>query len=347
MLNPAQRFNVFYGNNGQGKTNVLESIFLLASMKSFKMAKNHELIAWGHQDALLKGWVERDGINREIAIFIDNQGKKVRVDQKSVTRVTDFFGHLNVVLFTPEELNMVKGLPESRRKYLDRAVFSSDINYLSSYHVYSKILKNRNILLRNGEPAGLDIWTEKLIEQGTRIIESRIVYIQDLKQLLAGFYHQIAGNNEEVEISYRPHLIRGNVLGSDIAGGLSEALAKAAFEEQRRGTTLVGPHRDDVDFLLDGKPLKQFGSQGQQKSFVLALKMAEIEYLQRKFHSPPIFLLDDISSELDQDRKKNLMDFLKQKEMQVFITTTSLHNLSMEGIDNYRTYLVKEGKVLH
>ncbi len=277
-LTPVQRFNIFYGNNGQGKTNLLESIFLLATMKSFKMAKNGDLISWGFNDSLLKGCVERDNVNREIAIYLDKQGKKIRVDNKAVTRIDDFFGHLNVVLFTPEEVNMVKGLPDLRRKYLDRAVFSSDISYLSTYHAYGKVLKNRNILLRRGEKAGFEIWTEKLVELGQRIVQSRVAYLGEVKPFLAQFYKEIAGNEEEADICYRPHRLNPATYNENVANALQEALTKTAEEEVRRATTLVGPHRDDAEFILNGKSFKQFGSQGQQKSYILALKMAEIEY---------------------------------------------------------------------
>ncbi|WP_459813857.1 DNA replication/repair protein RecF [Geotalea toluenoxydans] len=347
MLMPAQHFNIFYGNNGQGKTNLLESIFILATMKSFKTARSSDLVRWGAISSLLKGWVERDGVTREIAVFLDNQGKKIRVDQKAVTRIDDFFGHLNVVVFTPEEVNMVKGLPELRRKYLDRAVFSSDITYLSVYHAYSKVLKNRNMLLKRGEKVSFDIWTEKLVEQGKNIILSRLAYLDALRDLLQRFYREISGNEEAVDINYRPYHMDLADCRGDVADAFAEALAKTATEEERRGTTLAGPHRDDVEFILNGRPLKQFGSQGQQKSYVLALKMAETEYMQKKFHSQPIFLLDDLSSELDQERKKNLMEFLKKRDMQVFITTTSLQNISVDEIENYRTYRIEEGKVLH
>jgi DNA replication and repair protein RecF len=347
VLTPARHFNIFFGNNGQGKTNLLESIFLLATMKSFKMAKSGDLVKWGNNHSLLKGWVERDGVTSEIAILLDKQGKKIRLDQKTVTRIDEFFGHLNVVVFTPEEVNMVKGMPELRRKYLDRAVFSSDVTYLSVYHAYSKVLKNRNALLKKGERSGLDIWTEQLVEQGKRLVFSRIAYIDGLRDLLKQFYRQISGNEEEADISYKPYHMDLADCTSDMRAAFTEALAKTAVEEERRGATLTGPHRDDVEFMLNGRSLKQFGSQGQQKSYVLALKMAETENMRRKFDSQPVFLLDDISSELDQDRKKNLVDFLRKRDMQVFITTTSLQNIVVDGMENYRTYRIEGGKVLH
>lgn len=346
-LLPGDRFNIFFGNNAQGKTNLLESIFLLGTTKSFKTTKNGEMLRWGSDQSLIKGWVEKGGVCREIALFIDKQGKKVRLDQKSVTRLDEFFGSLNVVVFTPEEINMVRGAPEIRRRYLDRAVFSGDQTYLPAYHDYGKVLKSRNILLKNGEKAGFDVWTDRLVEHGIKIIDKRVAYLREIQGLLHQFYSDISGTDEVVEIRYRPHLIDMGTYEKDKRRTLDEALERSASEEQRRGTTLVGPHRDDIEFVLNGRALKQFGSQGQQRSYVLALKMAEIEYMHRKFDSPPVLLLDDMTSELDQERNRNLMGFLKRKEMQVFITTTSLQNISLEGIENHRTFLVSNGKVLH
>jgi DNA replication and repair protein RecF len=345
-LSLGPRFNIFYGKNAQGKTNLLESIYLLATMKSFKMARNSELISWNSEFSLIKGWVEKDGVAREISLLLEKQGKKAKLDQKMVTRVTDFFGNLNVVVFSPEELSMVRGVPDLRRRYLDRAVFTSDLGYLSLFHEYMKILKNRNTLLKSNETVGLDIWTEKLAECGGRIIEKRAVYLEEIKGIFKGFYRNISGSGEMVDIHYKSPSSIGND-SAENGEALRIALANRAAEERRRGTTLVGPHRDDIEFLLDGKPLKYFGSQGQQRSYILALKMAEIEYIQRQFGSPPILLLDDMTSELDRERNRNLMEFLKQREMQVFITTTNLHNILLEGIENQRTFLVEQGRVTH
>ena len=170
---PGERFNVFHGNNGQGKTNILEAIYLLGTMKSFRHAKNRDLIRWQEPFSLLKGIIEKEGVQREITLLIEQEGKKARVDRKSLERLSDFFGCLNVVVFSPEELIMVKGTPELRRRYLDRAVFAADTGYLALHHEYARILKNRNALLRSGARDGLDIWSDKLIETGSRLVMKR------------------------------------------------------------------------------------------------------------------------------------------------------------------------------
>ena len=346
-LAPGQKFNVFYGNNGQGKTNLLESIYLLATMKSFKQAKNAELIAFGAEFALVKGVVERDRVQREISLLLEKQGKKAKIDAKLATRLTDFFGNLNVVVFTPEEISMVRGGPELRRRYLDRAVFTCDLDYLAAYHDYAKILKNRNALLKSNETFGLEVWSEQLVQAALLVIERRNAYLSEIGRLLQLFYSEISGNDESVQIEYRLHGVDGKEFAADPQRALTGALKAHAAEERRRGTTVIGPHRDDLYFGLNGRPARHFASQGQQRCFVLALKMAEIEFIASCFDAPPVLLLDDMTSELDRERNFNLMEFLKKREMQVFITTTSLQNVALEGMENNRTFRISEGKILN
>jgi DNA replication and repair protein RecF len=346
-LAPGEKFNVFYGNNGQGKTNLLESIYLLATMKSFKQAKNSELISFGADFALIKGVVERDRIHREISVLLEKQGKKAKIDGKLATRVTDFFGNLNVVVFTPEEISMVRGGPDLRRRYLDRAVFTCDLGYLSAYHDYAKILKNRNALLKNNETFGMEVWTEQLVEAAVLVIERRKAYLGEMERLLQSFYSEISGNDETVQIQYRLHGVEEKAYAEDPRRALTAALKAHAAEERRRCSTAVGPHRDDLHFGLNGRPARHFASQGQQRCFVLALKMAEIEFIASCFDAPPVLLLDDMTSELDRERNSNLMEFLKKREMQVFITTTSLDNVALEGMENNRTFRISEGKILN
>ena len=346
-LVPGGKFNVFYGNNGQGKTNLLESIYLLATMKSFKQAKNAELIAFGAEFALVKGVVERDRVQREISLLLEKQGKKAKIDAKLATRVADFFGNLNVVLFTPEEISMVRGGPELRRRYLDRAVFTCDLSYLAAFHDYAKILKNRNALLKNNETFGIEVWTEQLVQAAMLVIERRQAYLGEMEKLLQLFYSEISGNDERVQIEYRLHGVDQKGYAEDPQGALFAALKSHAAEERRRGSTAIGPHRDDLYLGLNGRSTRHFASQGQQRCFVLALKMAEIEFIAKCFEAPPVLLLDDMTSELDRERNFNLMEFLKKREMQVFITTTSLQNVALEGMENNRTFRISEGKILN
>lgn len=346
-LVPSERFNIFYGGNAQGKTNLLESIYLLGTMKSFRMARSGELVSWGADSGMVRGSVERDGVTRDICLAIDCHGKRARVDQKHVVRLSDFFGNLNVVLFSPEELAMAHGMPDGRRKYLDRAVFGGDAAYLTLHRDYYRILKHRNSLLRSGSDCGLGIWSEQLAEAGEKLIARRIAYLQAIADMLKLFYTAIAGPGEEAGIAYRPHLHGAADLTGSGRESLLAALAGTAADERRAGTTLVGPHRDDVDFFLNGRVLKQHASQGQLRSFVLALKMAEIEYIRTRHGNPPVLLLDDMTSELDEERNRNLMDFLKGRNMQVFITTTTLRNIMLDDTTTQTAFLVEGGKILN
>ncbi|WP_088536840.1 DNA replication/repair protein RecF [Geobacter sp. DSM 9736] len=345
-LSFGSRFNIFHGNNAQGKTNLLEAIFILGTMKSFRLAKNQDLIGWDQASSLISGSVEKDCVSREITLLIERQGKKVRVDRKAVSRLSDFFGSLNVVVFSPEDLAMIKAAPETRRRYLDRAVFSSDLTYLRHFHEYGKLLRHRNSLLRSGDTGSLDIWSRKLVETGAKIITSRLTYIEAINPLVSGFYRQIAGKDESAEIAYQPHCLDRDRLVPDPEAHFSERLLAREREELQRGTTVIGPHRDDLEFLLDGKLLRVHASQGQQRTFVLALKMAEIEYLRTKFTFPPVLLLDDMTSELDKDRNGNLMEFLESRQMQVFITTTTLQNIKLHDIEKYPSFHIEAGRVV-
>jgi len=346
-LAPSAKFNVFYGNNGQGKTNLLESIYLLATMKSFKQAKNTELISFGAEFALIKGVVERDLVKREISLLLEKQGKKAKIDAKLATRVDDFFGNLNVVIFTPEETAMVRGAPELRRRYLDRAVFTCDLGYLAAYHDYAKLLRQRNALLRSNEISGLEVWTEQLAQAAVLVVARRRAYLDEIGKLLQLFYTEISGNDESVQLEYRLHGMDQKAYDEDPKRTLLAAFKAHAQEERRRGSTALGPHRDDLHFGLNGRGARQYASQGQQRSLVLALKMAEIEFIKNRFAAPPVLLLDDMTSELDRERNFNLMEFFKKREMQVFITTTALQNVALEGMENNRTFQLSEGKIIN
>jgi len=290
--------------------------------------------------------VERGGVIREISLLLEREGKKARVDQKSVVRLADFFGSLNVVVFSPEEMAMVRGAPDARRRYLDRAIFSGDADYLRLHHEYYRLLKNRNSLLKSGDTEGLDVWSEKLAEAGARLAMKRVAYLAAIEPLVRESYTAIAGNGEGVGLRYHSHHPSGY---PDVREGsrlLLEAMARSAQEERRRGTTVVGPHRDDMEFILNSVPLRRHASQGEQRSFVLALKMAEIRYLEQSFTDPPVLLLDDMTSELDRNRNRNLMEFLGARRMQVFITTTSPRNVELHGKEECRTFRIEAGRVL-
>lgn len=316
------RFNLFYGDNGQGKTNFLEAIFFLGTVKSFRHARQAEIISWSRSTATLKCGITDNNISHDLAITFEAHGKQLYVDGKSTTRLVDYCSYLSVVAFSPEELIMVNGSPDLRRRYLDRAIFSGDAGYLRLYHDYYRALKQRNQLLRNRSYFAMDAWDEQLVETASRLITARHGYLTELADIFSEFYALISGSDEVGRLCYHAHALEGVNGGSEVKERLYRLLERNSVAERDRCTTLTGPHRDDLVFLLNGKPIRQHGSQGQQKSFVLAMKMAEIEYLTRKSGTQPVLLLDDMTAELDKSRISHLLDYLVRKQMQVFITTT-------------------------
>jgi len=320
-IEPGQRFNLLYGLNGQGKTNLLEAIYLLGSSRSFRTPRLSELVRYGENQAQIQGTVESGGMENRLRLIIEPAGRKVEIDGKAVHKASDLHGKLNSVVFSPDDTGMVRMGPESRRRYLDRAVYMGDIGYLHCWHSYQRILKQRNHLLKTLDKTGLDIWTEQLAETGAEVIERRLRFVAVLDIKLQKYYATIAGHGETSRLSYQPDGVQATER-QQIREELLELFKKQQRADERYGTTTVGPHRDDLMFLLDGRQLKAFGSQGQQKSFVLALKMAEMDNLHDIFGEAPLLLLDDMSSELDAQRNRNLMEFLITRDIQVFITTT-------------------------
>ncbi len=341
------KFNVIHGDNAQGKTNLLESIFLLGTLKSFRMAKNSDLIGWEKSFSIIKGSVLDDITNHELTLLLDKGNKKVRIDQKTVNRVSDFFGILTVVLFAPEEQTMVRGVPDTRRRYLDRAIFAGNIAYLTRHHEYVRILKQRNSLLKSGDISSMEPWSEQLAFSGAQIVTQRINYLGKIGEILKKTYREISGTEDEPAIDY--HSISAEYTDDvDENNDLFKcALARLKDQERHQRTTLLGPHRDDIVFSLNGKHLRHSASQGQQRCFILALKMAEIEYLRICNRQTPVLLLDDMTSELDRFRTENLLRFITERGMQVFITTTGMGQVdAFVNHDRLRTFHVKQGIVV-
>ena len=345
-IEPGRCFNLLYGLNGQGKTNLLEAIYILGSSRSFRSVRLPDLIKHGQTAGQIQGNIESGNSSSHIRLVLESSGRRVDLDGKAIQRVSDLHGKLNTVVFSPDDTGMVKLGPETRRRYLDRAVYTGDIGYLYCWHEYHRILKQRNTLLKQIDKAGLDIWTEKLAIAGAEVISRRQSYVYLLNTLLKKHYATISGGNEIASISYKPEGVQST--STDIiCSELMALFSKHEKSDEKYGTTTAGPHRDDLKFHLNDQPLKSLGSQGQQKSFVLALKMAEIDNLQSIYNEPPILLLDDISSELDMDRKSNLLSFLNKRDLQTFITTTEPSSALMGATTQCAVFHVKQGNLTY
>ena len=320
-LKPARHLTILYGSNGQGKTNILESLYLLGNGRSFRHVKVPDLIEHNSQKATVRASIQSSGIQSDVCIELENNSRRITIDGKAVHRASDLHGKLAVVVFSPDDTAMVKLGPETRRRFLDRSLYMSHVDFLPDYHNYYRTLKQRNVLLKNQQINGLDIWTEQLAVTGFRLMERRRAHALRLNRLLQKQYQKWAGADEKVEICYHPDLTENSVADPE---NYVILLQQQQDADIRHRTTVRGPHRDDLQFLIQSKPLKRFGSQGQQRSFILALKMAELEYLSETFSEMPVLLLDDIASELDRKRISNLLTYIREQQVQTVITTTDI-----------------------
>ncbi|NVN89233.1 MAG: DNA replication/repair protein RecF [Desulfuromonadales bacterium] len=341
---PGKYFNLIYGQNGQGKTNLLEALYLLGSPRSFRNARLPDFIGYDQKKAQMQGEIESTGMHTRIRVTLENAGRRVELDGKAIQKASDLYGRINTVVFSPDDTSMVKFGPESRRRFLDRAVYTCDVGYLLCWHSYHRILKQRNQLLKNNDKSGLDTWTEQLAETGADVIYRRQRFVKRLSGALQQHYGTISGEGETADITYAPEGISSTEQGQ-IRTELLELIERHKHSDLRYGTTTAGPHRDDLIFQLNGRPLKSFGSTGQQKSFVLALKMAELNTVQEIFGEAPLLLLDDVSSELDAARNSNFLTFLTDMNIQVFITTTERSPALLGAAAHYAVFHMEDGNL--
>lgn len=351
-LEPHPRFNIFWGDNGQGKTNLLEAIYLLSAVKSFRPQTNAALIQHGQEDAMLEARVDRGGYQRIVRLDISSRGKKVSLNNNPVRNLSDFFGTVNVVIFGPEDIQILKGSPSERRRFIDRAIFNAHPAYAVEMQNYEEVLKQRNALLKDPrhDRALLSIYDEQLIQYGADVVERRLDFIEHFRPVLNKTFKSIFDESFEADVSYDFH--RADEFEFDpestrieIEATLERALGQTADEERDRGYTVVGPHRDDLGTTLNAHDVKTFASQGQHRAFVLAMKIAEIRYLEERYRFAPILLLDDVSSELDRERNRFLFDYLRKRtEGQVFITTTHRDYILLE--EEVEAFHISGGGVL-
>ena len=327
------RFNVFHGDNAQGKTNLLEAIYLVGTLRSFRATRNEELIAFGEPSALVRARVLRQGVERLLEVEVSERGKRARVDGKA-SSAKSYFGGLNVVLFAPEDLRLPKGPPAQRRRFLDRAIWNARPAYLDAAQTYDRILKSRNALLRQlaGRPPAdatmLEVYDEQLAVAAAPVVAERHRIVGELEPFVKSAWSRITGG--ELDLSLR----LDSVL-SDAAGGVP-ARMRALLEEDRRKDiarqlTSSGPHTDDLEVLVGGREARLYASQGQLRALVLSLKIAEIEYITAALGDSPALLLDDVSSELDATRNAQLFEFLNEIKSQTFLTTTDPAHLRLTG----------------
>ena len=345
-LVPRARFNVFVGDNGQGKTNLLEAIFAVAALRSFRTSKLADLIAFSSLEARLGARVAKDDLTRVYEVAISAGSRRVRLDGKTARPLAKYFGGFNVVVFTPEDLGLARGSPADRRRFLDRGVFNLRPGFLAVTSDYEKVLKQRNSVLRQvGQGAMsqaraeemLSIYDGQLATLGVQLAQDRLRFLDVIRPALLDAFGAIT----------RTGLAAGARYVSQAAGGTAADLEARLREGRARdlatGSTHVGPHRDDLVLELEGREAGSFASQGQLRALMLAWKSAELAVLGRAHGDAPILLLDDVSSELDPSRNEYLFQHLATQAGQCFITTTAASHVLLDK--DRADYRIESGRI--
>lgn len=345
-LSLAPGLNIFCGQNGQGKTNALEAIGLLAIGKSHRTHRDRDMISWRRDSATIEGLVQALHGERRLKIELGNNGRKALVNRIQQTKMTDFVGHFQAVLFAPEDLQLVKGSPKERRRFIDIELGQTQPLYLHHLANYNRTLLQRNRLLKQGvsDEGILGTFDEQLSNYGANVVHRRFLFLEQLQPLAQDVYKRISDGQESFEFLYTSTI--PNAESSLSIEGLSRSFEKSLADKRhydmRMGYTSVGPHRDDILMFLDNQDVQSFASQGQQRTIALSLRLAEIEFIYREIGEYPVLLLDDVLSELDDMRQRNLVLSMSEK-VQTIITTTSLFHLENELSSTSRLFRVDSG----
>ncbi len=359
---------ILVGNNAQGKSNLLEAVELLSTLRSHRTPRDRDLILNGAAIAQITGQVERTIGSIELAMTLRNSSRRtVAINGETLRRQLDFLGLLNVVEFSSLDLDLVRGGPEQRRTWLDSLLIQLEPVYAYILQQYNQVLRQRNALLkrslageaRSQEPTEnselktqnpapllpeLALWDAQLAAAGTRVIRRRARVVQRLAPLAADWHWAISGSTEELEVRYAPNVATQEDDPEVVRQVFLEKIQERAIAEKYQGTTLVGPHRDEVEFTINGAFVRQYGSQGQQRTLVLALKLAELKLIEDVIGDPPLLLLDDVLAELDLNRQNQLLEAI-QDRYQTLITTTHLGAFDAQWLHSSQILTVKAGQV--
>lgn len=326
--------NIFYGDNAQGKTNILESIYITGTTKSHRGTKDRDLIKFGQEEAHIETIVEKRGVPFKIDIHLKkNSPKGIAINKVPIKKASELFGIINIVFFSPEDLNIIKNGPAERRRFIDLELAQLDKVYLNDLSNYNRIVNQRNRLLKDiydkkDLMATLDIWDLQLVNYGNKVIERRKIFIEQMNEIIGSVHEKLTGGKERLQLVYEPGVKNNN---------FEETLLKNRERDLRMKSSSVGPHRDDICFLCGDLDIRKFGSQGQQRTAALSLKLAEIELVKQEVKDTPILLLDDVLSELDKNRQNYLLDSIN--DVQTLITCT--------GLDDFVNKRFSINKILH
>ena len=336
--------NVFMGDNAQGKTNILEGIYYCAFARSHRTSKDRELINWNSDNALLSVTVGRERLDKRIDISILKDGKKaIQINKIKIKKIGELFGNFNVVMFSPEDLKIIKDSPGVRRKFIDMELCQLNPKYYYNLVQYNKVLNERNSILRNRNINKdiLDVYDMQLVEFGYNIIIDRLEYIEKLNKYSAKIHSDITSGKERIEFKY----ISTIKDLENIRENFYSLLAKNRVRDCERGITSVGPHRDDFNVLINDIDTKSYGSQGQQRTAVLTIKFSSLKIIKELTGEYPVLLLDDVLSELDFSRKRYVLSTIG--DIQTIITCTGIEDLYEYLDDKSKVFKVKDGEILN
>ena len=332
--------NIFYGNNAQGKTNILEAVYLSGTTKSHRGSKDRDMIRFGEDESHIETVVEKNGISYQIDMHLKkNSPKGIAINKMPIRKASELFGIVNLVFFSPEDLNIIKNGPAERRRFVDLELCQLNKLYVYNLVQYNKTVIQRNKLLKDMDYNAslkdtLPMWDEQLLKYGTELIIMRSEFIKELNPLIAGIHAGLSGGKETLSIAYEPNVTAEN---------FREQLAKNQFQEIKQRQTLTGPHRDDLNFIVNGTDIRRFGSQGQQRTAALSLKLAEIELVKKIVKDYPVLLLDDVLSELDSKRQEHLLSEITH--IQTLITCTGLDEFVNSKFRMDKIFKIVEGTV--
>lgn len=337
--------NIFFGNNAQGKTNILEAIYYLNKSKSFRKTKDRDLVKWDKDIFFLKGSIVNNTDVHQISVLFQNFKKEVRINNKKIFKQNEVFNLFNCVVFSPEDLHILSEAPAFRRYFLNSLISQVNEKYLYHLKKYHQTLLSRNKILsdrRNFFKKNklLESLDSLLIEEGVEIIKIRYDVVNELTKIVSEIYNKILPINGLFEIIYKPSIFSDN-----LEKEFYDKLHKYREDELRRGFTLVGPHKDDLIFTFKGVNIGSFGSQGQKRMTAIAIRFGELYYIYKKTKRFPLLLLDDVFSELDYEKKRNFTRLLNN-QIQIFITTTNLEFLKEIDFENYLLFQIKNGEIV-
>ena len=336
-----KKINIFIGNNAQGKTNILESIYVLSLTKSHRTNKDLYLIKQNSLFTKIIGTINDNDIINKYEVLINENGKRVSINDKPLKKVSEYLSKINAIMFCPDDLEIIKGSPQERRSFFNISISGFNNNYVRYLNEYNKILKTRNEYLKNYEIINkdyLDVLTNKLIDLNIYIYNERKKYVETINKYLKDIYKDITGK-ENIVLKY------DSFMNNDDRNELEDKFNMVYNNELFQKVTLLGIHKDDFSIFIDDVKINNYGSQGQHRIAILCLKLAEIKIYEEEYNKKPILLLDDIFSELDSTKKTNIIKFIKN-DLQVFITSTDLNNIDKKIIKEADIYKIDNGKVV-